>query len=233
MIGTLLLQYLQLFDKAKIYEIKKVKSLQKHINNYISGYLKKLQQSAQPDQARKSLLLSQSEEFVSGNLLGILVWAKAARRNSQVPPSDSKNQNGGDGAAAASSIVFIEHDEARIKWLLEKFFSGATGQEKASLGLSVNLMVQHGFQMEYRTDYLAKIAADPGCHPGFANYREDFEEEAKDGPQGKPGAKKAKKGEAMPATSKGPADNFGTSQPTSKQKGHRHDHKTDQVPQEQ
>ena len=35
--------------------------------------------------------------------------------------------------------------------------------------------------MEYRTDYLAKIAADPGCHPGFANYREDFEEEAKDG----------------------------------------------------
>ena len=43
MIGTLLLQYLQLFDKAKIYEIKKVKSLQKHIINYISGYLKKLQ----------------------------------------------------------------------------------------------------------------------------------------------------------------------------------------------
>ena len=43
MIGTLLLQYLQLFDKAKIYEIKKVKSLQKHISNYIAGYRKKLQ----------------------------------------------------------------------------------------------------------------------------------------------------------------------------------------------
>ena len=43
MIGTLLIQYLQLFDKAKIYEIKKVKSLQKHIVNYIAGYLRKLQ----------------------------------------------------------------------------------------------------------------------------------------------------------------------------------------------
>ena len=86
--------------------------------------------------------MSQSEEFVSGNLLGVLVWAKAVRQNSQLPLSDSKNQKDSEGPAAANSIVFIEHDEARIKWLLEKFFASATGQEKASRGLSaVNLMV--------------------------------------------------------------------------------------------
>ena len=77
--------------------------------------------------------------------------------------------------------------------------------------------------MEYRADYLAKIAADPGCHPGFANYREDFEEEAKDG--GKPGSKKTKKGEALPISFKGPTEN--ATQPAFKQKGHRNDHKTD------
>ena len=47
--GTLVLQYLQLFQKAKIYEIKKARGLQKQIQNYVNGHLKKLQQSATPD----------------------------------------------------------------------------------------------------------------------------------------------------------------------------------------
>ena len=37
--------------------------------------------------------------------------------------------------------MFIEHDETRIKWLLEKFFSNAIGQKDANLGMSINLMV--------------------------------------------------------------------------------------------
>jgi len=41
-IGTLLLQYLQLYEKAKIYEIKKAKGLSKQIQNYVNGHMKKL-----------------------------------------------------------------------------------------------------------------------------------------------------------------------------------------------
>lgn len=41
-VGALVHQYLLLFDKAKIYEIKRVKGLQKQIMNYVSGHMKKL-----------------------------------------------------------------------------------------------------------------------------------------------------------------------------------------------
>ena len=63
--------------------------------------------------------------------------------------------------------------------------------------------------MEYRTDYLAKIAADPSCHPSFDNWREDFDEEAKDGP--KTGSKKGKKGVEVVKT-----ENFNNAQSQSK-----------------
>ena len=53
-IGALVHQYLLLFDKAKIYEIKRVKGLQKQIMNYVSGHMKKLQQSTQADSQRKA-----------------------------------------------------------------------------------------------------------------------------------------------------------------------------------
>ena len=51
--------------------------------------------------------------------------------------------------------------------------------------------MQHGFQMEFRTDTLASIAADPGNHPAFDNWRQKIGEEAKDG---KLGSKKKQKG---------------------------------------
>ena len=114
MIGTLLYQYLQLFDKAKIHEIKKVKSLQKHIINYISGYLRKLQQSSEPDQVRKAILLQQSEDFVCVNLFGILIWAKAIKRSPAGGFTDGKTKE---------NAVLIDHDETKIKWLMEKFYS--------------------------------------------------------------------------------------------------------------
>ena len=41
-IGSLVLQYLHLFEKAKIYEVKKSKGLQKQIMNYVNGHVKKL-----------------------------------------------------------------------------------------------------------------------------------------------------------------------------------------------
>ena len=44
-IGSVLYQYLTLFEKAKIYEIKKVTGLQKQVNNYLLGHVKKLHQS--------------------------------------------------------------------------------------------------------------------------------------------------------------------------------------------
>ena len=67
--------------------------------------------------------------------------------------------------------------------------------------------------MEYRTDYLAKITTDPGCHPGFDNYREDFEEEEKDGPQNKAGSKRSKKSDAVNSGVKGQTDNFSSPHP--------------------
>jgi hypothetical protein len=44
-IGSVLYQYLTLFEKAKIFEIKKVTGLQKQVTNYLLGHIKKLHQS--------------------------------------------------------------------------------------------------------------------------------------------------------------------------------------------
>ena len=38
--------------------------------------------------------------------------------------------------------------------------------------------------MEFRTETLATIAADPGNHPAFDNWRQKIGEEAKDGKLG-------------------------------------------------
>ena len=130
-------------------------------------------------------------------------------------------------------MVFVEHDETRVKWLLEKFFSNTAGSKSANLGLSVGLMAQHGFQMEYRADVLAKIAGDPGCHPAFDNFREYSEEETKDASQFKAGSKTAEKREAQNTKFNAQPDNSSGLQPPSKQKGHKNDPKTDQAPTEQ
>ena len=60
------------------------------------------------------MLLSQSEDFVSVNLIGILIWAKAIKRSPAGATNEGKTKD---------NLVLIEHDETKIKWLLEKFYN--------------------------------------------------------------------------------------------------------------
>jgi hypothetical protein len=56
-IGSVLYQYLTLFEKAKIFEIKKVTGLQKQVTNYLLGHIKKLQQSQEVDLVVKANMI--------------------------------------------------------------------------------------------------------------------------------------------------------------------------------
>ena len=53
----MLYQYLTLFEKAKIFEIKKVTGLQKQVTNYLLGHIKKLHQSQEVDLVVKANMI--------------------------------------------------------------------------------------------------------------------------------------------------------------------------------
>jgi len=76
---SVLQQHLSLFEKAKIGDTKKLKSLQKQIKNYVSGHIKKYNVSQSPAAVFKAKVIADNEELICTNLLKIL-WQKKTIR---------------------------------------------------------------------------------------------------------------------------------------------------------
>ena len=98
-IGSILYQHLILFEKAKIFEIKKIIGLQKQVANHLTGYIKKLHQSEELDLVHKGDLVQQHQDLIVVNVMRALAFFRAVKR----PQMDqSKGEN---------SAISIEHSK--------------------------------------------------------------------------------------------------------------------------
>ena len=66
-------QYISLFNRAKIYEVKKLPKLLKQIANYVTGFIMK-KETAHPNSKERSqaVILQENHKIISANILRII-----------------------------------------------------------------------------------------------------------------------------------------------------------------
>ena len=73
-IQTLLDQYINLFHKAKIFEIKKIFKLIKQIANYVTGFIMKKETAPLSSSDRQQAVVLQAHhKLISANVLRVIV----------------------------------------------------------------------------------------------------------------------------------------------------------------
>ena len=73
-IGSILYQHLLLFEKARIFDIKKASGLQKQVLNLLLGYIKKLNQSQELELVGKAEIIQQNQDLIIANVLRVLAF---------------------------------------------------------------------------------------------------------------------------------------------------------------